>query len=333
MPRKNEEEVIELTEREKLGAYYNLEGEDEELPTFIKDKVQDAEEDDGPRLLTASMTRINRSKKSTTNEGFFSSVGDLERSLEKLSPLDRQAMAEAVLNGTYKPAMIKPERKHRSGKQSAYSKMAEENEKYLGRHKLPKPQSLTVVSRSAEITFMNAKSMSMSKIDTIRRAPPNIVPIIERSKTRVTMDITDTISLDSKVLKNKAIENSRTKGINQGRAKASELATQAEKQKRAVAENVQSRKVLRGDIDKFRQIIRTHLIDNSKRKGVRIDIGAVMRCIDDAMLFEFMTTYSGNFHLCYCFPDAFLLLFSCCCFPAAFLLFACCFLVAFLLLS
>jgi hypothetical protein len=89
------------------------------------------------------------------------------------------------------------------------------------------------------------------------------------------------------------VEDSRLRLINQGKSKASILAIQALKDKRALAENVQTRKILRADIDKFRQTIRAHLLDSSKLRGVKMDIGAVMRCIDDAMLFEFMTTYSG----------------------------------------
>jgi hypothetical protein len=116
MPQRKEEEVVEPTDREKLGGYYNL---DVQLPGYIKDKVN-ADTSDETASLVGSLA----------NAG-FSSMTELERSLGKLSPLEREAMAVAVLNGTYRLAMLKPERK-RSKSQSAYSKKSEETPRTAG---------------------------------------------------------------------------------------------------------------------------------------------------------------------------------------------------------
>ena len=153
-----------LNPREKLGQYYNLE---EEIPDFIKDK------------LFTSQTSLHSIAASSSGD-----IGAIKKFFEddRISLLDREAIATQMLTGNHTFPNTRSATSHGpSSSRRIHLSRDEETIKRLNRHKMPKPTFLTLNTTSSSIPEMNPKTVHLNKIETIRKAPSNIKPIVSKS--------------------------------------------------------------------------------------------------------------------------------------------------------
>jgi hypothetical protein len=159
-----------INPREKLGHYYNLE---EDLPDDIYDKINQ-----------------------TTNQSWYepgsansSAEIDAIRTIfdnKRMSLQEKEAIASKMLTGDHQfPQYSRGSSPHEypqdSKRNSRGMDRMEDKHARLNRHKMPKPQFLTLITKSAAIPEINPATVYRNKIETIRNAPPNIIPIVSKS--------------------------------------------------------------------------------------------------------------------------------------------------------
>eukprot|EP01035_Chromulina_nebulosa_P036057 gene36057-48520_t len=251
--------------RKKLGSYYSLDGL---LPSAVQRKLNS-------QLSDPSITSKEQRNDGDEKKILFKIMND-----NKLTPKQKESIAASVLRGGTFPV----DKKYNSPNDNPFAVNPSQIDSYdlsllINRHNLRKPQFLQIVSEKSIIEPMQSSqfhyhrpmiaSYPLYKSSTSIGLVKNENPVASSAKTQM-------------------IAEAKSKSIQQAREDALNSRNIIQEFKQVEKENVLKRIEIKKKMIEFRQILKEHL-----QKQKMSQVGNIMRCVTDEMIYHFMEKYDG----------------------------------------
>lgn len=266
--------------REELSKYYSLSGE---IPESITRKV---------------LAKIPSEKKNVEylNEVHEESYQNERKMItqmlhdNRISLQQRENIAQSILHGKYQITPEVSKVTTLNSIQATEKDIVHTRDVFLdlNRHHLRKPHFLQIVTERSKIPVLSAKAVHEEKMEHLRRSRTTDGLVSPTYYKNTKQKEEDARAHLTKEAQNKLLLEDKNKRLKQAREESLFNTEEALRMKKEDMEGTNKKVAIKKRLAQFRAKLKEHL---EKRNDPQI--GQIMRCIDESMVYYFMEKFEG----------------------------------------